>query len=361
VKWTSHAPRFAVAVAALGLVGVAFAGAPDRLDRFRALAATQLAAGAVGDDPAETYREVYALLDDEIVESLASGGVFASLGFLQDRLDAFGEAWGATVVRLVRVADVLVGAFEPADTPIGNSVRVYGRLNGEAALLATFTREGRPSVLALPPGGGRVSRFLMTWEGPPTGRGPRPLRIDLAHPQGDGVRVAWSTAELFPDGLLARGWSVRGAEIRIRYEVRYPGWTPGCDGQTEQEDVYRIGSGAAPVTRVARRQINPWHREFRGAVARLFDAVAAGNSSALGGLVPDVAMRRLLPRSLAPEPACDARETIGPGGRAAAPGGRAAAPERVSVAARDAERPWQLTFQRGPAGWRLVSAMPVLQ
>ncbi|MBI2216521.1 MAG: hypothetical protein HYU51_04410 [Candidatus Rokubacteria bacterium] len=347
MKPTSHAARFAVAVAALSLVGVASAGAPDRLDRFRALAATQLAAGALGDDSAETYREVYALLDDEIVESLASGGVFASLGFLQDRLDTFGEVWGATVVRLVRVGDVLVGAFQLAGTPVGNSVRVYGRLDGEAALLVTFTRAGRPSVLALRQGGAKAARFLMTWEGPPTGRGTRPLRMELAHPQGDGVRVTWSTAQLFPDGLLARGWSVRGSEIRVRYEVQYPGWTPGCDGQTEQEDVYRVGSGGASVTRVARRLINPWHREFRGAVARLFDAVAAGNGNALAGLVPDAAMRRLLPPSLAPEPACDARETIGP--------------ERVSVAARDAERPWQLTFQRGPAGWRLVSAMPVLQ
>jgi hypothetical protein len=157
--------------------------------------------------------------------------------------------------------------------------------------------------------------------------------------------MVWSTADLFPDGLHARRWAVREREVRVQYELQYPGWTPGCEGQTEQEDVYRLGPDAT-VTRVARRQVNAWHREFRLAVGRVMAALAEAGQ-ALDGLVPDPAVRRALPRALEIEPACDARE----------PG----TPERVSVAARDAARPWQLVFQRAPSGWRLVRAAPVLQ
>ena len=98
-----------------GLAGVfelaGFAGTPalaadrgDRLDRFRELAASRLGLVQIldTDDPAEAFREIYALLDDEIVESLASGGPFASVEFLQDRLDTFAEAWGGASLRLVR-------------------------------------------------------------------------------------------------------------------------------------------------------------------------------------------------------------------------------------------------------------------
>src|SRR5262249_60049903 len=70
-------------------------GASDRLERFRELASSRLALGDLdAGNPDETYRDIYALLDDEVVESLASGGVFASSEFLQDRLDAFGDTWG---------------------------------------------------------------------------------------------------------------------------------------------------------------------------------------------------------------------------------------------------------------------------
>jgi hypothetical protein len=350
VRWTSFASLL-VGLVSLALATAVCAGAPDRLDRFRELAPSVLAGAPGIEDPVDAYREIYQLLDEEIVESLASGGVFASLGFLQDRLDAFGEAWGATVVRLARVGDLLVGAFQPSDAPAGNSVRVYGRMQpggasgGDAALLTTISREGRPSVLPLATTRG-AAQFLIAWEGAPTGRGSRHLRIDLARQHADEVRVVWSTAELFPDGLMARRWTVRGSEIRVQYEVRYPGWAPGCDGQTEQEDVYRLDP-VGTVVRVSRRPVNAWHREFRTVVRRLFDAVEADDHAALVNLVPDAGLRAQLPRTLAPEPACDARDT--------------SPSEHVSVAARDAERPWQLVFQRGAAGWRLLRATPVLQ
>jgi hypothetical protein len=85
----------AVAAALTALLGAvpSDAGAPDRLERFRSLATARLAAAQLTDETAsEAYREIYSLLDDEIVESLSSGGVFASTEFLQDRLDAFTEA-----------------------------------------------------------------------------------------------------------------------------------------------------------------------------------------------------------------------------------------------------------------------------
>ena len=326
----------------------AVAGEPgDRLDRFRELAASQLALAQVlePDAPGEAYREIYALLDDEIVESLASGGPFASLEFLQDRLDSFADAWGGAVLRLVRAGGFLVGAFVLTDRSTGNSVRIYGRLAGEGpALLTTFYREGRPSVSVLPRA--RNGAFVVAWEGPPSGWGTRPLRVDLLHAASDGVRVAWSTTEVFADGLLARSWSVRGSDVRIRYEVRYPGWAPGCDGQTEQEDVYRLTPVAA-VIRVARQEHDAWHRQLHATVGRLVTALAARDEATLSTLVPDRSLRSQLPATLHPEPSCDGRVGV--------------AGDTISVAAAADRQPWTLTFRRQGVGWRLTSATRVLQ
>jgi hypothetical protein len=319
----------------------------DRLDRFRELATSQLGLAQIDADPsADAYREIYAVLDDEVVENLAAGGPFASLDFLQDRLDAFAEAWGGATLRLVRAGGLLVGAFVLDERSAANSVRVYGRLAGEGpALLTALYREGRPSVYVLP-GAREGGALVAAWEGAPSGWGMRPLRVDLLRRDGDGVRVVWSTAELFADGLLARSWSVRGGDVRIRYEVRYPGWAPGCDGQTEQEDVYRVASAAA-VVRIARQEHDAWHRDLHAAVGRLVSALAAGDETTLTALVPDRTLRSLLPSTLRLEPACDARE--GAGGDA------------VSVAAAAGRQPWVLTFRRVGARWRLTGASRVLQ
>ena len=319
---------------------------PDRLERFRELASSRLALGdlAEPDNPAEAYRDIYALLDDEIVESLASGGVFASPEFLQDRLDAFGEAWGGAQIRLARLGRLVVGAFWLTEAGGGNSVRVYGPLHDEAALLATLYREGRPSVTPL--AGAGEPQFLATWEGAASGRGTRPLRVDLVRAHADGVRVTWSTATLFPDGLHARAWVVRPGEIRLRYELHYPGWTPGCEGQTEQEDVYRLAPAQGTLTRVSRQQHNAWHRELHAAVTRLFTALAERDEQALATVVPDPALRASLP-ALVSEPACDAADGVR---------------ETVSIAATSADRrPWSLTFRRAGVRWRLTAAAPVMQ
>jgi hypothetical protein len=139
---------------------------------------------------------------------------------------------------------------------------------------------------------------------------------------------------------------VRGGDVRIRYEVRYPGWAPGCDGQTEQEDVYRLAPLAA-VTRVARQEHDAWHRELHATVGRLVAALAARDEATLSTLVPDRALRGRLPSTLRLEPSCDARE--GAGGDA------------ISVAAAAERQPWTLTFRRQGARWRLTGATRVLQ
>jgi len=323
-------------------------GPVDRLDQFRQLAQTSLGRGDA-DAPPDAYRAMYALLDEEIVESLGTGGLYASAGFLQDRLDAFGEAWGAAAVDVLRVGRLVVGAFQMSDAPGVNTVRVYGRLGGEAALLTTLSRDGRPTVYPWAAAPSGATQFVAAWEGVATGRGVRALRLDLVRQQGDDVRVVWTTTDLYPDGLMASGYAVRAGEIRIRYELHYPGWTPGCDGQTEAEDVFRASAESGTLARKVGRQLNAWHREMRATVAQLFAALASGDEDRLATLVPDPRMRRRLPSTLRAEAACDAAE-----------GG--AAPTTVSVAATAEHTPWALTFQRGGAArWRLTGARPVLE
>src|SRR5207237_4056918 len=143
-----------VAVLAATCLGMAVSGSagpvPDRLERFRALVSDRLSAAQILDAgaSAEAYREAYALLDEEIVESLGSGSVFASVGFLQERLDAFSDAWGGAAVRVVRLGRLTVGVFQLGERAVANTVRVYGRLRDEAALLTTLAREGRPALYA---------------------------------------------------------------------------------------------------------------------------------------------------------------------------------------------------------------------
>jgi hypothetical protein len=328
---------------------VSAGAAPDRLERFRALASDRLSAAQIldADTAADAYREAYALLDDEIVESLGSGGVFASTAFLQERLDAFSDAWGGAAVRLVRLGPLTIGVFQLGERATANSVRVYGRLRDEAALLTTMAREGRPTLYPLPSGPGGVVQFLVAWDGAHSARAARPLRLEVARQQSDGVRVVWSTADVYPDPLLARSYAVRATELRVRYELRYPGWVPGCEGQTEQEDVYRLSPATGAYTRISHRQYEGWHRELRASAARLFAALADGDRRSVAGLVPDPRLRERLPKRLEAEPVCDA--PIGP---------RA---EQVSVAASDGQgSPWTLTFRRDGAQWRLTSASPVI-
>jgi hypothetical protein len=324
------------------------AGPADRLDRFRTLAASRLSLVEAQDPEraAETYREIYGLVDEEIVESLASGSVFATPAFLQDRLDGFAEAWGGAFLKLSRVGRFTVGAFALGDGPAGSSVRIYGATGSEAQLLATFQREGRATVYELPKTGDRAAFFII-WEGVPTGRGTRTLRMDLVHELGDAAAVVWSTANLFPEGLAARDWHIRGGEVRIRYELHYPGWTPGCEPQTEQEDTLKVAPDGSGVARVGRRQYHAWHLVLHRTVEGLMTALAEGNRAALATMVPDRQLLQALPPRLQREAACDAPD--------------APEPAAVSVAATGEGGPWTLTFRRTGGQWRLTSAAPVLQ
>jgi hypothetical protein len=346
--------RFATVLSgALLILAVgAFAGpVPDRLERFRTLVSDRLSAAQIleAGAAAEAYREAYALLDEEIVESLGSGGVFASTAFLQDRVDAFSDAWGGAAVRIVRLGALTVGVFQLGERATANSVRVYGRLRDETALLSTLAREGRPTLYPLAPAPSGAVQFVVAWEGVQSGTGARPLRLEVARQHTEGVKVVWSTADLYPDGLVARTYTIRGPELRVRYELRYPGWVPGCEGQTEQEDLYRIAPATGAYARVSQRQFETWHRELHAFAARLFVALEKGDRRAIAGLVPDARVRERLPARLEPEPVCDA--TTG------------AKNDNVLVAASDAHgSPWTLTFQReGAARWRLLSASPVIQ
>ena len=78
----------------------------------------------------------------------------------RDRDQVVLVTWGNAAVDLVRVGRLMVGAFQMSDVPGANSVRVYGRLGGEAALLTTLSRDGRPTVYpwAAAPGGIQSSR-----------------------------------------------------------------------------------------------------------------------------------------------------------------------------------------------------------
>lgn len=324
----------------------------DRLDRFRELARAGLTTTvAAGAEPVHRLdRELYELLDGEIVDSLASGGVFASEAFLQDRLDAFNEAWGGAALRVIKTGQVVVAAVRLADPTGASSVRVYGGGRGVAALLAAIERDASPTLYPMPAAAGGGAQFAVLWEGPTSGRGTTPVRVDLVRQTGAAVETVWSTADLLGDDLETWSYALHGSELSLRYELRYAGWVPGCEGQTEQEDLYRYVPARGTFALAERRLHQAWHRQFHAAVDRFFAALRAGDARRLARLVPDPRVRAGLPAAgLEPEAACDAVQ--------------GASPATVSVPAAlpPTGRPWALTFRRHGSGWRLVGAGPVIE
>jgi hypothetical protein len=350
--------------AAVVLIGAAPAAPADRLDRFRELAHRHFDAPApAGTEAARrAIGETYALVDDEIIDSLRSGEPFASAAFLQERLDGFAEVWGGALFRVARIersggaGPLTLGLLSLAGIPESGSLRIYGATGPSArvsaALLGEVTDEGRPEVRSWPDGRGGVPRFVVSWASAAPGEAGGRLRVELWSVERDGPpRRLWSSTAQFPDGLWVSEWAVRSGEIFIRRELRYPGWKPGCPGQAEEEIVYRASAGAEGLAAATRRAINGWHRELGAAAARLFTALAARDRRVVLLLVPDAPLRSRLPASLVAEPVCDAMPA-GPAG-----------PVVVAATAEDGGRlvPWSLTWRRGPGGWRLTAAAPVLQ
>jgi hypothetical protein len=297
------------------------------------------------------------LVDEEVLANLGGGGPFASVPFIQERLDAFADVWGGAAFRLRAVpgrpgqSPLLIGAFRLSGDGLASSLRVYARTALGPGLVRAAVRDAVPDILDWPAGPRGEAQFLVRWTGPSSGRGSRAFGFDLWRRQGrDDVVLAWSTDDRFADGLWVTRVAVRPGEIRLRYELRYPGWKPGCEGQTEQDDVYRPALKSDGLTLGRREVVNGWHRDVQAAAARLFAALAAGDARVLRELVPDAGTRGRLHPGLVLETACDAR----------APGGS----DTVIMAAAEMGGgravPWSLTWTRSPRGWRLTRAVPVL-
>lgn len=364
--WPALCALFALAVCTTA------AAAADRLERFRALATGDLAVAQLdgGSEADRVVSELYALVDEEIVESLETGGPFSSVEFIQERLDGLASAWGGAVFRVLRPASgpgrpsLTVAVLSLTGIPGSGSMRVYGRGPAGVLPLRTATYDGLPEVHAWPAARDGAPQWLMSWTGAASGRGVRPLRLELWRQRGGDAARAWSTAELFPDGLWASAVAVRRGEISVRYELRYPGWKPGCDGQTEQEDTYQ--AAASDVPGLARRQVvNGWHRDLGTAVERFFAALGRRDARRLSELVPDARVRSRLPAGLRPEPACEAQSPDMPGMVVVAAtdeGGAGGEAARAAPVAARPPSPWSLWWTRAAGGaWRLSAAAPVLQ
>ena len=347
---------WALALLALVVAGSAVPAAPgDRLAHFKELARRYAdAPDPALDDP--VLAELFAVVDDEVVENLRAGGLFASVAFVQERLEAFSDEWGGAAFKVAAPSGgttdaLMLGLFTLTRGEPRGSLRIYGRSDGTGSLIAAVTREGSVEVQAWPNRHG-TPQFLASWLGPATGRRSRTLHLELWRQRaGGGAGRVWSSGDAFPEGLPAIDFAAKAGQILVRYEVHYPGWKPGCAGETEQEDVYRQSAGAPGLALVRRRVVNGWHRELQSAVTRFFGALGADDRKALAELVPDASLRARLPRELQADAVCDERNP--------------AAPATVIVAAtrEHAQQrvPWSLAWRRGPSGWRLAAATPVLQ
>jgi hypothetical protein len=349
---------FRGAVVAALLAGLAApAPAEDRLERFRTLA-RELAVTVDAAGRERAVGELYEVVDAEVLDSLRGDELFSSIVFIRERLDAMMESWGGATLRVLRVpgagarGPLTLGLYSLTGVEGSGSVRLYTGTGAGAALAASSTHEGLLDARAWPAGPDRAARVLAVWSGPPMAHGQRSLHAELWEGREQGrVRRAWSTATPWPEGLRVSDWRTQPGELVVRYEPLYPGWKPNCADQLTHEDHYRLA--AAGGLELARRQVaNGWRRELAAAADRLLLALADGDARAVGQLVPGPALRARLPKRLEPEPVC---EQVGPAG----PRGP------VTVAAtelRDGRRvPWALTWTRGPAGWRVKTAAPVLE
>jgi hypothetical protein len=328
----------------------------DRRERFKELARRY----AETTEPASAttlLSELFALADAEVLDNLSTGGPFASAAFIQERLEAFAEEWGGATFRILQpegqtknTLTFVLGTMTRGEPRA--SLRVYARTLGRASLRTGVIHDGAAEFHAWPAGRDGSFRVLISWLGSPTGRGSRPLHLELwQHGGREDITRVWTSDDAFSTGLWVTDFAAQGGQVRLRYEARYPGWRPGCEDETEHEDVYHQPAGSDQLVLRHRRVVNGWHRELHAVVARFFEALSAGDGKTLAELVPDESLRRRLPRRLEPDSACDQRNPR--------------VPATVIVASRrsrDGEiEPWSLAWRRGPRGWRLAAALPVLQ
>lgn len=340
----------------LGALGEAGSTEPrDRLDRFRDLG-RRLQAGPETPAalPGPIRDELLALVDDEVLDNLRSGGPFAAPVFILERLRMLAEVWGGATFEVQPLAAPraypasLMVTVDLAGPPPAGSVRIYGGPSGDPRLVHAETREGRPHASGWPSSRTGVPQFAVAWDDPSGAPTSRPVEIAVWRLAGAGrpARV-WRGPGEDAGPPRVRDYALRPGEIVVRYETPYPGWKPGCEGQTMHEDVYRVPPGGDGIVVARRRVLDGWHRELGMAVARLFAAMERGDARALAALVPEASLRRRLPVEMRLEAVCDM------------PGER---PGTVVVAATAGERtPWSLTWRRDAGGWRLSAAGPVLQ
>ncbi len=249
---------------------------------------------------------------------------------------------------LVRVGRLMVGAFQMSDAPGVNSVRVYGRLGGEAALLTTLSREGRPTRLSVGAGARRprpVRRRLgRARHGPrhpqpaprprPPARRRPPGRLVVDRPvsrRADGARVL-GARQRDPRALRAR---LSRSRTRAARDRPRPKTCSAPRRRAARSSVARRASSTAGIESFGRRWPSSSTR-WRRVTRRAWRSSCPTSTFAVGF-----------------RPAC------GPTPHATR-ADSAANPQSVSVAATAERTPWALTFQRGGARWRLVAAGPVL-
>lgn len=348
---------FRGALAAVLLAGVtASTAAADRLELFRAVARERLAVD--GADRDRAVGELYEVVDAEVLDSLRGEEPFSSLVFIRERLDAMMESWGGATLRVLRIpgegrrVPLTLGLYSLTGVEGSGSLRMYAGAGAGAALAASSTHDGLLDARVWPAGPDRQARVFAVWSGAPAANGERALHAELWEGRDhERMTRAWTTATQWPDGLRVTDWRTQAGELVIRYEPRYPGWKPGCAEQFEHEDHYRLA--AAGGLALARRQVaHAWHRDLGAAADRLFRALAKDDARALSLLVPAPALRARLPNRLGPEPVCEQVGPAGPRGPVTVAATELRAGRRV---------PWVLTWTRGPAGWRVQTAAPVLE
>jgi hypothetical protein len=342
----------------LALAPARLGAAPDRLDRFRAIAREQFMTATEAPARERAVRDLYELVDAEVLDSLRGDEPFSSVVFIRERLDALMDAWGGATLRVVRIpaagrrAPLTVGLYSLVGVEGSGSLRLFVGNGPGASLAAASTHDGLLDAQVWPAGPDRVARVLALWSGPPAAHGVRSLHGELWQArEPDRVERAWSTVEREPGGLQVTEWRTQPGELVVRHQPHYPGWKPGCVDQMEQEDHYRLAADGGLA--VARRQLtNTWRRDLGAAADALLRAIADADARAVARLVPAPAVRARLPAVLVAEPVC---EQIGPSG----------ARGPVTMAAtevRDGRRvPWSLSWTRSPEGWRLSGARPVLE